>query len=441
MRVYTLLKPFFYTIILLALTASSTPSMRHDNRSFPQLQVDIPKTMSPLLQLMLAETAKYTDPKQAAEFFLAAAISSQQTNVAMLATEYALLAKEKSIAKTAAKLAASLAPSKIETLLPALALHLSSQPALAQDYLQLALQLAETHSEYIQDLVMLFQKLSMPHRYAFQQLLLQALQDNPNSVARNTCYAYLQALQHHYDTATKYTDTSLQLRPDYLAAIQLKATLLYEHSKTPATALAFLAKQQAKYPKNYPLLLLYIYGLLEHQQVASATTRLQTTLPKLPAKHPLLPAFTLALSEAYILQHQWQAAKKLLLPLTNHALYQAPASYFLGTIAEQQTKLAEAIAWYSNVESGEFHIPATLQAVNLLMEQAPLEALRLIQEANPSNLNEQKELLLTEVEVLVKLQLTSQALALINHALQVLPSDTEFLRAQQLLEKLIETKK
>ena len=120
-------------------------------------------------------------------------------------------------------------------------------------------------------------------------------------------------------------------------------------------------------------------------------------------------------------------------------IYGNNAKYNLAKLAEKDHNPTAAIKWYSEVKEGQLHIPATLKAAMLLSTQgAHAQALQIIQEANPANFAEQKQLLLVELDILVETKETEHAMKLVSDAITVIPEDLDFLYARSLIASMLQ---
>jgi tetratricopeptide (TPR) repeat protein len=121
----------------------------------------------------------------------------------------------------------------------------------------------------------------------------------------------------------------------------------------------------------------------------------------------------------------------------NFPEYQAAAHYLLGEIYQQQKNFSLALTHFSNITEGEYHVPAILNSAIILNKNQQFEeALDILRSAEPSDFQEQKQLLLLEVSTLINAKNIAEASELLSHILHNLPEDPDFLKQQESIEKI-----
>ena len=132
------------------------------------------------------------------------------------------------------------------------------------------------------------------------------------------------------------------------------------------------------------------------------------------------------MGDYYLQQHKMLKATKAFEQALAFDNAKTSAQYILGTVAEQDHQLKEALHWYLMVDTGPYHIAARLRVIELLKkEKAFDQAIAYLEEANPQNLDEQKQLLLRKVELLQLSDHTEEAFSLAHKLLESLPDDND----------------
>ena len=102
------------------------------------------------------------------------------------------------------------------------------------------------------------------------------------------------------------------------------------------------------------------------------------------------------------------------------------AYYYLGQIAEEDKRSAEALAYYALVGAGEHYLPAQLRSAHLLAGQGQLDAARKqLGTAKAGTPEERVQLLIAEASLLREARQTQAAFDLLDQALAGQPEQPE----------------
>ena len=253
---------------------------------------------------------------------------------------------------------------------------------------------------------------------------------NKIALARpNDPYAHLIAAesaveQRDMNSATQWVDSALNQKPDLTSAIELKARLIRYQKNSDAPAIRFIKKQLEIFPKNNELRFFYANVLLDTAQTEAAKTELH----QLTEDSKYGGSALLILADIYLKEKQWKEASNALKKAKKFPDAMDGAEYLLGQIDELQDNKSAAVERYSNVTKGPYQIPAVLRAIALLKEtQSYKEAIYLIHNSNPSTFEEQKQLLLMEIDLLNESKTPDEAMQLANDILIKLPLDEDVL--------------
>lgn len=233
-----------------------------------------------------------------------------------------------------------------------------------------------------------------------------------------------------FSNATAWVDSALKIKPDLTRALELKAKLIRHQDDSDKNALSFLAENVEKFPSNSDLRMFYASALLDANRLSEAKTHLtQLSQDKVFGGKALVFLGEIAAQEEDMKTANEMFTKALAYPDSKNN-----AQYFLGQLAEQQGQIPEAIRWYSNINPGSYHVAATLRAALLLKNQREYtKAISLLHDASPTTLEEQKLLILFEVDILTSNKQLEDADTLISQVLLKLPNDADVLLAHGLV--------
>ena len=121
-------------------------------------------------------------------------------------------------------------------------------------------------------------------------------------------------------------------------------------------------------------------------------------------------------------------AQNYLIKLLNENLGNSKVYFLLGQIAEKKSDFVEAIKFYTLIEERPYHVVAFLKAAILLAENQQFSlAVDTLNQVNPENTIEKKQLILLKSEFLLELQNLAAAIENITEGLNILPDDIDLL--------------
>lgn len=230
--------------------------------------------------------------------------------------------------------------------------------------------------------------------------------------------------QRDIKSATHWVDSALTQKPDLTRAIQLKARLIRHQKNSDTPAIRYIKNQLDKFPNDNELRFFYASALLDTNNTDDAKLELQ----KLSDDSKYGGSALLILADIYIKEKDLNTALKALKKAQTFTGASDGAEYLLGEIAELQGDPSKAIERYSNVDKGPYQIPAVLRAIALLKEtQNYQEAINLIHNSSPTTFEEQKQLLLSEIDLLNANKESDVAMQLASDILTQLPNDEDIL--------------
>lgn len=226
---------------------------------------------------------------------------------------------------------------------------------------------------------------------------------------------------------------ALELRADWEMAALLQAQLLSRAS--PAEALSFMQGFVERNPKALDMRLFLARALIGEKRYGEARSHFDQLLAAYPERAEVLyPAAILALQQDDRILAEARLKHLVTLDIPDKSL----AYYYLGQIAEEDKRSAEALAYYALVGAGEHYLPAQLRSAHLLAGQGQLDAARKqLGKAQAGTAEERVQLLIAEAAMLREARQTQAAFDLLDQALSGQPEQPELLYETALLaEKL-----
>jgi len=142
----------------------------------------------------------------------------------------------------------------------------------------------------------------------------------------------------------------------------------------------------------------------------------------------------LLLSEAFFKLQNWALAKDNLSQVLKGTEFTDNAKFLMAQIFEAQKLPKDAIDWYMSINEGPYHIIAYLKAASLMaLDGKYVEALDILHASSPSTMGEQKELLLSEIDILLAAKQMTEASRIADLALAALPNDVDLLYSHSLV--------
>jgi tetratricopeptide (TPR) repeat protein len=380
--------------------------------------------------LILAEIAQHSENYELALTYYKQALSaSPSADIAHEGTELALEIDEPELAIYFSKKWAELAPNDLSAQLVAMTLALSTNDALAEHYLSQALISDPEH--LASHLSVIQSRLPVEGRTLLYQSTIKLANQQKDNPEAQYLAAQSALYEEDFERAKTYLEATFRLMPGMTKAIELQAKIIRFHDTSDQKALSYLREQVQKLPENDDLRAFYAHALLDSKNYPEAIKQLEPLLKKEQYK-----AITLILlGEVYHLMGNETTALKYITQALDFPEYRSAAHYLLGEIYQKQNKLTLALTHFSTVTEGEYHVPAVLNSAVILNKNQKFdEALELLRSADPSDFQEQKQLLLLEVTTLINAKNIAEANELLTHILKNLPEDPDFLQQQKTIE-------
>lgn len=330
-----------------------------------------------IYHLLSAELAgQRSDLAYALDVYLALTLETHHPLIAERATWIAQFAQQPQAALDAAIIWARVTPNNPDSQRTAAGLLLQQEQYLdafehllryeqlsgESNYTLLAGHLAESNNPVISDL--------------YQQMLQQSQQREQPSSDLETALALLSDELGDRQATHRHLQAALNIRPDNVRALQLKARLLRLDGQAKAAA-EVLNQALKSNPQEVRLWLELARTQLKSGQLKAA----EQTFDRILALQPENPQIRLALARIQIETGQSTAARQTLEELTEHPLLADQAWLHLGQLAENDQDTTTALESYQQVTEGQALLEATRASTRILLQQnrheTALELLRL----------------------------------------------------------------
>lgn len=387
-----------------------------------------------VLRFLTAEMAANRNiPNVALNNYMQIAKESLDPEVAKIATEYALESMALEKALEAAEIWSKSAPDEIQPHMVAMSLVINQSQDAAIPFLKSALKIKDDDLD--DHLLSVMSRLNAESRVN----MLDAVEKILNEEKIDNIYAYLAGAQiaahsSRIKNAEKWLEKVITEDATITSAIELKAKIIRHKKNDDEPALKFLQGVLKQQPNNNRLKMFYTKALLDNYKHDLAIPELNALIKTEDYNEEARNI----LAEIHIAKEKFSKARELLAKNVDSKEFGSKAKFLLGQIAENQNKHKKAIEWYSSIVESNYHIPAYLRAVYLLALQDEFnQAIKLLHDANPSNFVEQKQISLTEIDLLIENGDLDEALQETNYVLQFSPNDIELLYSRSLIANLL----
>lgn len=229
--------------------------------------------------------------------------------------------------------------------------------------------------------------------------------------------------------AVQAADQALKLRPTWETAVLLKAQA--QRASSPEQSVETLKTFLSKNPKAREVRLNYARSLVNDKQYEKARAEFQKLLADFPDNSDVIYAVGVLSMQL----NDFTAADKNLRKLLEME-YGEPnlIRLYLGQIAEEQKRTADALKWYGSVQPGEQYVPAQLRIANVLAQDGKIdEARRSLQQASATSNGDRIQFLLGEAQILRDSGRTEEAFNLLDQSLNAQPNQPDLLYETALL--------
>lgn len=390
----------------------------------PQLELDT----GTLEQLLVMNFASYqNDWSQAADSALSAATSSQDYRLARFATLAALRGNDYQKSALSALLWVSLKGESED----AKNMLLISQVGAGQT--EQALRSIERYredtslDEYIKQVAGLLVR--QRNGSAAHDVVTDLVSQYPDSAQVMLSSAFVAQTFEHYDSATQWVDSALQLRPEWELAAQTKADLLRAQGKNDERS-DFIAQYVKAYPESVVMRINYAADLAREEKFELAYQVMQQTLADAPLNVPAL-RYTAALAEQ--LEDDDEAAKYY-----RRALRQEPQNdevrWSWARIEAAKENYATAERLYNDISDQDLYVSAQMQVATMQYHlEGVAVAVNTLRALEPNTTNEYIDIAITRHYLLMQAKEYDEALGYVNETLIYLPDNLDLLYARALV--------
>lgn len=391
-------------------------------------------TAEALYEFLLAEVALQRGQLGvAAQAYLDLAKRSKDPRVAKRAWEVAAHARMPNAATEAARIWHEADPESDEAL-RALSLLLVSANKLdeAEPFLQKVL--ARRKGDSGEVLMQLGQFLgSNPDKGAVLRVVRRLAEPHGESAGAHLAIAQAALAANEIPLARSSAQKAGQMRAGWEQAALVEAAVLQRQSNQAAGD--FLRNFLGKYPKSTAVRSTYARVLVAERDIPGAREQFKILAAENRDNVDVL--YDVAMLSMQI--EDWAGAetqlKRLLtLPVRDRELLHL----HLGQIAEEQKRYDEALKRYREIDKGDHLLTAQIRQSSVVAKQGNLDGARkLLQQVSPVDDRQQVQLIIAESQLLRDANKTSDALMLVERALDKLPNNSDLLYDHAMLaEKL-----
>lgn len=398
---------------------------------------DIASDLSPelLFRLMLAEVAGQRGQiGLAVQQYLAAAKESLDPKIIERAARIAVYARDSKSALEAAQLWVGAQPNNIEAHQVAAAMHLRAGNAKeAHQHLEQVINLKQegTHSAFMLITSLLSKERDKQMALSVMEQLVATRQDNHEALY---AYSQLALVVGELDKAYSAAEKVRKLKPDWVQAQILYSSVLHRLGKN-AKALSELKQAVMDHPDSTVLRDYYARRLVDEKQYDEALKQFQILLDDAPTNSEARYALALLTLQT----RDYDVSEMHFKKLYQDRKRPNEASYYLGQVAEQRGKSADAIEWYSLVIEGQYQIEAQIHIAVLEARLGNLEEARdRIHAINATTAEMEERLFLAEGEILREAKQHQTAFDLYSEGLATMPDNISLLYARALTAEKIE---
>ena len=224
------------------------------------------------------------------------------------------------------------------------------------------------------------------------------------------------------------------LRPEWESAVLLEAQIMQPRSN--AAALDVLKRFLDQYPGSREVRLNYARTLVAEKRFDESRAQFQRLMQAFPDDAEVVYAVSLLSLQLKDLA-QAEVNLKHLLGLDFHDKDQV--RMYLGQIAEEQKRPADAMKWYGEVEDGDQYLGARIRHAQILAKQGQLDAARAWLQGTAVRNNQQRvQLVLAEAQLLRDGNDARSAFDLLTAALDRTPNNPDLLYDHAMMAERID---
>lgn len=174
--------------------------------------------------------------------------------------------------------------------------------------------------------------------------------------------------QGQLESALSYAERALTHHPDDTAATILKATLLNQMERSDEALQAIVAALEEN-PESLRLRLQYARLLTQHDLALA-----QEQFEVLVQQEPNDPDLLLSLGIVALERGDTDTARESFEALLDSGEHMSTANYYLGQLAEKESREEDALLYYLQVEPGSDFLQATLNILDIFLKRGEIDA-------------------------------------------------------------------
>lgn len=377
-------------------------------------------------QFLLADLAEWRqDLPTAKKHFSELLNQTQDPRIAAILTELAIGSEDYLLTSTSAAAWANLEPKNLNAQLIAIIMLIGEDQTLTEKFLAQAINY--NPDKLYHQLPAVISQLTDAQKILLAEQINNLIAKDKQDPFKYLTLAQIKIYQNDITAATNAVKIALKLQANLTAAILLQAKLIKHNTQSDVKALNYLEQQLNTFPKNNALRIFYANALFDNNQNIAALSTLSTLINNNQTFYP--DAFLLA-AEIHMQSPNGNLtkAKKYLTKILDHNENCDKAYFLLGTIAEQQSDLIQAIKYYTLIENNPFQIIGLFRSALLLAQNNELSlALEVLNQVQAETTLEKKQLILLKIELTLELKDLQLALENVNEGLTFLSEDPDFL--------------
>jgi tetratricopeptide (TPR) repeat protein len=259
---------------------------------------------------------------------------------------------------------------------------------------------------------------------AAMQLLERFIAAHDDNAAAYYNYARFALRAGQLAKAEEAVDRSQALQPNSVDVIALRVKIL-QQQKREEEALNYLAGAAKKFPDDTRLGLMYARMLVDTKRLDEAIAQYERLLNRVSPNTDIL----LTLGMINLQLNRLSEAEKYLVQVTRDNNGDGDeAQFYLGWLEEGRNNIEAAISHYAAVSGGSVYLDAHIRIVALLAGQGQIDQAReLLNSLRAQMPDQQKRLYQVEGEILHNAARNEEAMQVLDHALELFPSDFELL--------------
>jgi len=267
------------------------------------------------------------------------------------------------------------------------------------------------------------------NRAAAAEVMQALVQGFPDSAAAHLYAAHLAVRGGDLDAAAQLAEQALKLQPDWDEAAIFRVRILISQKDIPG-AHNFYEGFLRRFESVAAVRLNYARFLIDQKQWEKALVQFKRLLVDTPTDADATYAAALLALQTNRPNEAEQYLKRTLeLRPENDQ-----ARLYLGQVAEQEKRYAEAIRWYREIDAGENYFEAQTRIAMVLARQGDVDgARRQLQSIQPGDDEQRVQRALAEEQILRDARRHQEAMQVLNEAMEAVPGDNQLLYARALV--------